>query len=143
MTVSKGKKPSSLMIHAFRPTTTISKKAQRSSCSDLDSEVTVLVPRQTEVSMSVRGKPSELGISLLLTNQRTFIYTGPQALSWRPSTIRSQVGPGSRLQVPVLHDRKVKLFLERKRSRETPLFLKTKRMFYQALFLTVLDPWWR
>ena len=80
-----------------RPTTPISKKAQRSSCSDLDSEVTVLVPRQTEVSMSVWGKPSELGIPLLSTNQRTFIYTGPQPLSWRPSTIRSQVGPGSRL----------------------------------------------
>ena len=80
-----------------RPMTPISKKAQSSSCSDLDSEVTVPVPRQTEVSMSVWGKPSELGISLLSTNQRTFIYTGPQALSWRPSTIRSQVGPGSRL----------------------------------------------
>ena len=69
-----------------RPTTPISKKVQKSS--DLDSEVTVLVPRQTEVSMSVWGKPSELGISLLSTNQRTFIYTGPhwpQAFSWRPS----------------------------------------------------------
>ena len=78
-----------------------STKAQRSSCFDLDSDhgdpVTVLVPRQTEVSISVWGKPSVLGNSLLSTNQRPFIYTGPQALSWRPSTIRSQVGPGSRL----------------------------------------------
>ena len=75
-----------------------SRKAQSSSCFDLDSDrVTVLVPRQTEVSMSVWGKPSELGNSLLSTNQRPFIYTGPQALSWRPSTIRSQVGSGSRL----------------------------------------------
>ena len=85
-----------------RPTTPISKKAQRSS--DLDSEVTVPVPGQTEVSMSVWGKPSELGISLLSTNQCTFIYTGPQAFSWRPSTIRSQVGPGSRLEVVVILD---------------------------------------
>ena len=76
-----------------------SRKAQSSSCFDLDSDrVTVLVPRQTEVSISVWGKPSELGNSLLSTNQRPFIYTGPQALSWRPSTIRSQVGPGSRLR---------------------------------------------
>ena len=60
--------------------------------------VTVLVPRQTEVSISVWGKPLELGNSLLSTNQRPFIYTGPQALSWRPSTIRSQVAPGSRLR---------------------------------------------
>ena len=75
-----------------------STKAQSSSCFDLDSDrVTVLVPRQTEVSISVWGKPSVLGNSLLSTNQRPFIYTGPQALSWRPSTIRSQVGPGSRL----------------------------------------------
>ena len=75
-----------------------SRKAQSSSCFDLDSDrVTVLVPRQTEVSISVWGKPSELGNSLLSTNQRPFIYTGPQALSWRPSTIRSQVEPGSRL----------------------------------------------
>ena len=57
----------------------------------------VLVQRQTEVSISAWGKPSELGNSLLSTNQRPFIYTGPQALSWRPKTIRSQVGPGSRL----------------------------------------------
>ena len=62
------------------------------------STVTVLVPRQTEVSISVWGKPSELGNSLLSTNQRPFIYTGPQALSRRPSTIRSRVGPGSRLR---------------------------------------------
>ena len=75
-----------------------SRKAQSSSCFDLDSDrVAVLVPRQTEVSISVWGKPSELGNSLLSTHQRPFIYTGPQALSWRPSTIRSQVGPGSRL----------------------------------------------
>ena len=75
-----------------------SRKAQSSSCFDLDSDrVTVLVPRRTEVSISIWGKPSELGNSLLSTNQRLFIYTGPQALSWRPSTIRSQVGPGSRL----------------------------------------------
>ena len=75
-----------------------SRKAQSSSCFDLDSDrVTVLVPRQTEVSISFWGKPSELGNSLLSTNQRPFIYTGPQALSWRPSTIRSQVGPGLRL----------------------------------------------
>ena len=60
--------------------------------------MTVLVLRQTEVSISVWGKPLELGNSLLSTNQRPFIYTGPQALSWRPSTIRSQVGPDSRLQ---------------------------------------------
>ena len=72
------------------------KKVQSSSCSDLGSEVTVVVPRQTEVLMSVWGKPS-----LLSTNQRTFIYTAPQALSWRPSTIRSQVGPGSRLLVAI------------------------------------------
>ena len=83
-----------------RPTTPISKKAQSSSCSDLDSEVTVPVPWQTEVSISVWRKPPEFGISLLSTNQRTFIYTGPQALSWRPSTIRSQVGPGLRLTLP-------------------------------------------
>ena len=41
------------------------------------------------------GKPSELGNSLLSTNQGPFIYTGPQALSWWPSMM-SQVGPGSR-----------------------------------------------
>ena len=76
-----------------------SRKAQSSSCFDLDSDrMAVLVPRQTEVSISVWGKPSELGNSLLSTNQRPFIYTGPQALSWRPSTIRSQVGSGSRLR---------------------------------------------
>ena len=78
-----------------------SRKAQSSSCFDLDSDrVTVLVPRQTEVSISVWGKPSELGNSLLSTNQRPFIYTGPQALSWRPSTIRSQVGAGFEARAP-------------------------------------------
>ena len=78
-----------------------SRKAQSSCGFDLDSDrVAVLVPRQTEVSISVWGKPLELGNSPLSTNQRPFIYTGPQALSWRPSTIRSRVGPGSRLSHP-------------------------------------------
>ena len=90
-----------------------SRKAQSSSCFDLDSDrVTVLVPRQTEVSISLWGKPSELGNSLLSTNQRPFIYTGPQALSWRPSTIRSQVGPGSRLNLDMLVSSLVKYTTE-------------------------------
>ena len=99
--VTKGKKPSILMIHAFKANDTPESRRKRKAALVLiltvKFEVTVVVPRQTEVSVSVWGKPSELGISLLWTNQRTFIYTGPQALSWRPSTIRSQVGPGSRL----------------------------------------------
>ena len=53
-------------------------KAQSSSCFDLDSDrVTVLVSRQTEVSISVWGKPLELGNSLPSTNQRPFIYWPP------------------------------------------------------------------
>ena len=64
-----------------------SRKAQSSSCFDLDSDrVTVLdlVPRQMEVSISVWGKPLELGNSLLSTNQRPFIYTGPRPFSGDP-----------------------------------------------------------
>ena len=39
------------------------KEAQSSSCFDLDSDrVTVLVPRQTEVSISVWGNPRNWGI---------------------------------------------------------------------------------
>ena len=75
--------------------------------------MTVHVPRQTEVSISVCGKPSELGNSLLSTNQRPFIYTGPQALFWRPSTIRSQVGQGSRLEYTLFFCHWIRMFLAR------------------------------
>ena len=65
-----------------------------------------VVPRQTEVFMSVWRNPLEFGNSLLSTNQRPFIYTGLQALSGlaqaTTSTIRSQVGPGSRLCLGLL-----------------------------------------
>ena len=40
----------------------------------------------------------------------------------------------------MLHDRKAKLFLKRKRSKRRPLFLQTKWRFSQALFPTVVDP---
>ena len=58
-----------------------SRKVQSSSCFDLDSDrVTVLVQRQTKVSISVWGKTSELGNSLLSTNQRPFIIGSAEAL---------------------------------------------------------------
>ena len=43
------------------PTTRISKKAQSSSRSDLDGEMTVLVPRQTKVSILGLGKTLRVG----------------------------------------------------------------------------------
>ena len=85
-------------FHAFHikaiATTGSSKKAQSSSCSDLDTadQVTVPVPQEMEVSILIWAKPSELETPLLSTNQRTFIFSGPQTLSWRPSTIKSQEG---------------------------------------------------
>ena len=71
VTVSKGKKAMQANDRQLE---------ESSSCSDRDSEVTVLVPQQTEVLMLVWGSPSKLGTPLLSTNQRTVIYTGLQAL---------------------------------------------------------------
>ena len=61
MTVSKGKKPSILMIHAFKANDT-HLEAQRSSCSDLDSEVTVRSGSATDGSFDVGlGKTLRIG----------------------------------------------------------------------------------
>ena len=43
------------------------------------------------------GKTLRIGDFPSLDQSAHVVYTGPQALSWRPSAIRSQVGPGSRL----------------------------------------------
>ena len=81
-----------------RPTTLISKTAHSSSCSDLDSEVTVLRTSATDLGFDAGlGKTLRIGdFSSLDQSAHVYLYWS-QSLTWRPSIIRSQVRPDSRL----------------------------------------------